>query len=155
MLEWTSTSIKNVTRSTFVSDLQAAIAATDSAIMLALTLHEIVKGPVTPKEGLTLRERGGMNIGLRVCVDAMSVFAAIAVDHIKPPAEKSLLCHLLWLKELVQLGIIREFRWIDTRDMTADGHTKGSVSREALMQLASGHIVRTIGFLIKRYADSL
>ena len=34
--------------------------------------------------------------------------------------------------------IIKEVRWCDTRDMTADGHTKGSIDRELLLKLMEG-----------------
>jgi len=50
---------------------------------------------------------------------------------------------LLWIRELIDAGSISEFRWIDTRDMTADGHTKGSVPRTALQDVARGYILRS------------
>eukprot|EP00959_Pyramimonas_sp_CCMP1952_P032260 677176-Pyramimonas_sp.AAC.1 len=34
--------------------------------------------------------------------------------------------------------IVRSIQWCDTRDMTADGHTKGSVNREMLLQVMGG-----------------
>jgi hypothetical protein len=142
LIDWDCGSIKTVTRSTFVSELQAAISATDSSLMLALTFHEIAKGPVTPKEGMLLRESGKSIVSVRVCIDAMSVFSALSSDRIKPPAEKSMLCHLLWIKELLTCGALSEFRWVDTRDMTADGHTKGSIPREAILAVASGMLTR-------------
>ena len=54
ILDWHCSSLKVVTRSTFASETQAAIAATDSALMLALTLHEIQLGPVNPRSGMHL-----------------------------------------------------------------------------------------------------
>ena len=142
LLDWHCSSIKVVTRSTFVSELQAAISATDSAIMHALTLHEVHSGPVTPKEGIRLRESGGFAAKIRVCIDAMSVWSALNADRVKPPAEKSLLCHLLWLREIIDNGVLHEFRWVDTRDMLADAHTKGSIPRDDLHSVMSGHVPR-------------
>jgi len=142
VLDWQCGSIKNVTRSTFVSELQAAISAVDNGLMLALTLHELCKGPVTPHQGMCLRENGQTAVKLHVCIDAMSVYSSLASDRIKAPAEKSLLCHLLWIRELIDAGSISEFRWIDTRDMSADGHTKGSIPRTALHDVARGYITR-------------
>ena len=43
------------------------------------------------------------------------------------------------MRELLNRQVLNELKWCDTRDMTADGHTKGSVSREALLQLMNGH----------------
>lgn len=82
-------------RSTFVSELQAAISATDTDLMLGLTWHETNKGPVSLHQGMQLRDEGGSSISIRICVDAMSIFSALSVDCVTPPAEKSLYCHLL------------------------------------------------------------
>ena len=35
---------------------------------------------------------------------------------------------------------MRDLKWLDTRDMTGDGHTKGSIPRLALWQLAAGQL---------------
>lgn len=52
-------------------------------------------------------------------------------------------CATFWLKELIQSGALAEFCWIDTWGMTADGRTKGSIDRTALLQLAQGQIDRS------------
>ena len=70
--------------------------------------------------------------------DSMSLFQAISAHTLKIPSEKSLALHLFWLREFLNRQVPNELKWCDTRDMTADGHTKGSVSREALLQLMSG-----------------
>ena len=75
-----------------------------------------------------------------MCIDAMSIISAVSAEHIKPPAEKTLLCHLLWLQEITRNGLMRDLKWLDTRDMTGDGHTKGSIPRLALWQLAAGQL---------------
>eukprot|EP00959_Pyramimonas_sp_CCMP1952_P304725 6377450-Pyramimonas_sp.AAC.1 len=38
----------------------------------------------------------------------------------------------------MERGIAHSTRWCDTRDMTADGHTKGSIDREMLLQATGG-----------------
>ena len=58
----------------------------------------------------------------------MSVFAAVSAVFIKTPAEKSLLCHVQFLRELLDYGVLAAIVWLDTRDMLSDGLTKGSVS---------------------------
>ena len=60
LLDWACNSLKTVTRSTFTSETQAAAMTTDHALLLGLTLHEIVKGPVTPNQGMDLRDRAGL-----------------------------------------------------------------------------------------------
>ena len=71
-------------------------------------------------------------------LDAKSVYAAVTATFTKQPAEKSLLSHVQYLRELLDKDIIQGLVWLDTRDMGADGLTKGSVSRDALHQLMAG-----------------
>ena len=75
-----------------------------------------------------------------LCLDALSVFAAFTAAYIKPPAEKGLLAHVQYLRELLDLHVLHALMWMDTRYMTADGLTKGSVDRIALHLLMSGEI---------------
>ena len=69
------------------------------------------------------RKIGKTAVKLHARIDVMSVYSSLASDRIQASAEKSLLCHLLWVRELIGAGSMSEFRWIDTRDMSADGHT--------------------------------
>ena len=75
-------------------------------------------------------------------VDAMSLVSALGEARVKAPAEEAMLVHLLWLRELLEHGVLRSFSWLDTRDMSAEAHTKGGVDRTALTQLASGFLHR-------------
>ena len=75
-----------------------------------------------------------------LCIDALSVFAAVTATYIKPPAEKGLLAHIQFLRELLDLHILSAIMWLDTRDMVADGMTKGSVERAVLHLLMAGEI---------------
>ena len=68
----------------------------------------------------------------------MSVFAAVTAVFIKTPAEKSLLCHVQILQELLDYGVLAAIVWLDTRDMHADGLTKGADPRDALLKLLDG-----------------
>ena len=60
---------------------------------------------------------------------------------IKQPAEKSLLCHIQYMRELLDKHIIRYLLWVDTRDMAADGLTKGAVARDALHEIMAGDMI--------------
>ena len=73
-------------------------------------------------------------------VDAMSVFAAVTATFAKTPAEKSLLCHVQFLRELLDRKALRTIVWTDARDMLADGLTKGVVDRTALHTVTDGHL---------------
>ena len=51
-----------------------------------------------------------------------------------------MLCQLLWIRELCDKQILTALTWLDTRDMTADGHTKGSISRGAQISVMQGSL---------------
>ena len=71
-------------------------------------------------------------------VDAESVYKSLCSADAKTPTEKSLLGHVMWVRELLSLGILKSVQWCDTRDMTSDGHTKGCIDRELLVNLMGG-----------------
>ena len=47
-------------------------------------------------------------------------------------------------------GIVYAIQWCDTRDMTADGHTKGSIDRDGILQVMAGQ--QTFKHEVKRYS---
>ena len=49
------------------------------------------------------------------------MFAAVTATYIKPPAEKGLLAHVQYLRELLDLHVLHALMWMETRDMIADG----------------------------------
>ena len=70
--------------------------------------------------------------------DAESVFKSLTSRDLKTPAEKTLLGHVCWIRECLQLGLLEAIQWCDTRDMTADGHTKGCIDRQLLLDAMQG-----------------
>ena len=74
-------------------------------------------------------------------MDAKSVYAATIATFIKVPAEKSLLTHVQYIREQLDNHILNRLAWIDTRDMTADGLTKGAVSRDLIHEIMDGKLV--------------
>ena len=68
----------------------------------------------------------------------MSLYAAIAASTVKVPSEKNLAGHLFWLRELLDKKVITHIQWADTRDMSSDGHTKGSIDRQMLLDIMLG-----------------
>ena len=75
-------------------------------------------------------------------IDSMGLLTAVTAPRPKAPAEKSLLPHLLWMRDLLKRSLLKTLSWYDTRDMTPDALTKGSISRDALLQLCSGWVTR-------------
>ena len=57
-------------------------------------------------EARALRDDGGYCIPMVLYVDAMSVFAAITATYIKHPAEKGLLSHVQFVRELLDSGVL-------------------------------------------------
>jgi len=129
---------RHVTRSTFSSELLSASDTVDHGMLLALSLHEFTAGAQSAAQAKTLRETGGWNVKLSLYVDAMSVYAAVTATFIKIPAEKSLLSHIQYIRELLDTKVLEALVWLDTRDMVADGLTKGSVDRDALHSCMNG-----------------
>eukprot|EP00969_Alexandrium_andersonii_P077927 3437109-Alexandrium_andersonii.AAC.1 len=62
----------------------------------------------------------------------MSVFAACTAGFVKIPADNGMLAHVQYLRELLDQRTLKALIWTDTRDMIADGATKGAVDRELL-----------------------
>ena len=112
----------------------------DLGLMILYILNEMQVGVPSKLDMRTLRESGGVAIPGVLCLDALSVFAAVIAAYIKAPAEKGLLAHVQYLRELLDLHVLHALMWMDTRDMTADGLTKGSVDRIAVHLLMSGEI---------------
>ena len=74
----------------------------------------------------------GGYIPIALYLDAKSVFVAVSAAFIKQPAEKSLLCHVQYIRELLDKLVLLYLFWLDTRDMGADGLTKVVVARALL-----------------------
>ena len=74
-------------------------------------------------------------------IDAKSVYESLRATIFKPPVEHSLSGHVLWLREMHDKGLITDDVWTDTRDMYADGLTKGVIKRDALHEVMKGKLI--------------
>ena len=92
---------RHVARSTFAAVLLSAGDATDQGLLLAQQLHEMLSGPLDAIAAREFRLTGGFAVPLVLVVDAVSVFAAVTATFIKTPAEKSLVCHVQFIRELL------------------------------------------------------
>ena len=82
--------------------------------------------------------QGGYAVPGALYLDALSVYASVTATFIKTPADNGVLVHCLYLRELLDNGVLEALIWQDTRDMLADGLTKGSVDRKALHDVMNG-----------------
>ena len=70
--------------------------------------------------------------------DSYRIFSHLAAAHLKLPAEKGAFYHLAYLREKLVSTHIGSYTWVDTRDMVADGLTKGRADRTSLIQMMHG-----------------
>jgi len=136
-----SRSIKTVCRSTYAAELMSATSATDMLIPLQVTMYELKYGPLGTERLRQIRDYGWPDehyIRTQIMIDAKSVYESLRSTVFKPPVENSLSGHVLWLREMHSKGLISCIVWTDTRDMYADGLTKGVIKRDALFEVMSG-----------------
>ena len=125
-------------RSSYGAETIAASHGFDASYPTVITLAELKYGVLKPEQLKLYREEGGLALKVILTTDAESVFKSITSRDLKTPAEKTLLGHIAWIRELLQLKLLESIQWCDTRDMVADGHTKGSIDREMLLKLMKG-----------------
>ena len=130
---------RKVSRSTFSAELQPGCDAVDQGILISQMIYEVEHGVITAAESKKLRDDGGYS-PLALYLDAKSVWAAITATNIKVPTDKGLLAHVQYVRELLNHGVLHVIVWVDTRDMVADGLTKGAVHRDALHSLLDGNL---------------
>ena len=128
--------------------LAAAYNAED-AYPTIITLQELTFGSLNPEKLKNLWERGGLQLTVTLTTDADSIYKSLSSKDLKCPTEKTLMGHVAWLRQLLDRGLIWEVQWCDTRDMTADGHTKGSIDRALLQDVMNGK--QTFTHAVKKY----
>ena len=101
ILEYASKKQRHVTRSTFAAELFGCCDTCDTLLVVILALHEVETGTMSIDQARRLREYGPYHYPTFICVDAMSVFSAITAQVVKAPAERSLISHVQWLRELL------------------------------------------------------
>ena len=138
LLDYVSRQQRRVTRATFTSELQGGCDTIDRGFLLLQTLDEMQTGRISAAEALSRREDGGFAVPAALYLDALSVFAAITATFIKTPADNGVLVHCLYIRELLDHDVLKALIWQDTRDMLADGLTKGAVDRKALHDAMDG-----------------
>ena len=125
-------------RSSYGAELLSAAHGFDDAYPTLVTLEELRSGALSPEQLMKIREVGGLKFKVVLTTDAESIYKSLTGRDLKAPAERTLLGHVSWLREMLRLGVIDQMQWCDTRDMTADGHTKGCIDRRLLLEVMSG-----------------
>ena len=85
--------------------------------------------------------KGRVPMAIEALTDSYSIFSYLAAAHLKLPAEKGTYYHLAYLREKLVSTLIGSYTWVDTRDMVADGLTKGRADRTALIKMMHGSFV--------------
>ena len=140
LIDFQGRSQRKVVRATFTAELLGGCDTVDHGLLLAQCLHHICTGIATAREGKVLLENGGYQVPMVLYLDAMGVYASITQSFQKTPADQSVLIHCLYIRQLLTDGVLSALSWVDTRDMHADGLTKGSVDRKALHDIMKGTI---------------
>ena len=78
-------------------------------------------------------------------IDARAVYDGVTAVQPRTPAEKPLFLHALAVREHLESGHLNRLWWFDTRAMLADGLTKGSVDREALVAVCEQGVWQVVG----------
>ena len=90
-----------------------------------------------PERMIDMPEIGKLYPPLELCVDARAVYDALDASDACEPAECSLKLHLISVRDRMSHGLIRRLHWVDTRDMLADGLTKGGIDRALLHSVSN------------------
>ena len=125
-------------RATFSAELMGACDSADKGILLTQLLHKVSSGYCSIEGARQRRKQGGYSVPLAICIDAVSVSAAVTASFIKIPADNGMLSHVQCMRELLDCRVVTALGWTDTRDMVADGATKGAVDRNLLHECMSG-----------------
>jgi hypothetical protein len=121
----------------------AATSAADMLIPMTTTLYEISHGVLGTEMLRNFRDKGIKDIDMchsQLMIDAKSVYMSAKSTTFKPPTEHSLSGHVLWLREMNEKSLIKNIYWVDTRDMIADGLTKGNIPRDLLINTMHGKL---------------
>jgi hypothetical protein len=131
---------KRVNRATFGAEANAADDTLEHLKLVQFAFHEVIHG-VESAALLTQRALDAqLSIPIELCLDARSVFAAVTAKDITTPKEESLIILIQRMRDELHSFRLNRLWWVDTRSMAADGMNKGTVPRDALLEVSmKGH----------------
>ena len=145
MLDCYARKHSRVVRSTYAAESLSLLDAVGQGNMVATALDEISSGAETARDMLARHAKRQRAIEHDACVDARAVFDGITDECPKSPADKPLFLHALAMREYLEAGWVDRLWWLDTVAMLADGMTKGSADREALVTVCQQGVWRITG----------
>ena len=113
--------------------------------MAAAARHEVQRGAATARQLLERHAECRRVVEHDAAVDAKAVFDGVTAEQPNTPAAKPLFLHALAMREYLESGHVDLLWWLDTLAMLADGMTKGSVEREALIKVCAEGIWKIVG----------
>ena len=138
VLEYTSSRQNHVCRGNWNAELHNLCDMIDMGLILSAFFEDLKFGKIGAEEMRRRKVNGSFAMGLHGFTGSFSIFSYLKASHLKFPAEKATYIHLAYLKELLDIGALKSLTWIDTRDMVADGLTKGLADRSPLHRLMAG-----------------
>jgi len=145
MLEYVCRRQRRVIRSTYSGELNALVDTIELLLVVQMTFYQIFGNPgVTATEMAKKMENGELEPPVEAVTDARSVFDSIAAQDVGELQEGSLKLHLLSVRDRLASGTLRRLWWSDTRDMLADGLTKGAASRAQLVECGEKGLFRVV-----------
>ena len=135
VLDWYSRKHSRVVRSTYAAELLSLLDAVGQGNLIATAIDEVQRGAATARQLLDRHAECRRAVEHDAAVDAKAVFDGVTAEQPKTPAEKPLFLHALAMREYLESGHVDRLWWFDTLAMLADGMTKGSVEREALIKV--------------------
>ena len=145
VLDWYSRKHSRVVRSTYAAELLSLLDAVGQGNLIATAMDEVQCGAATARQLLERHCSASRAIEHDAAVDAKAVFDGITAEMPKTPAEKPLFLHALAMREYLGSGHVDRLWWFDTLAMLADGMTKGSVEREALIAVCQLGVWKIVG----------
>ena len=145
VLDWYSRKHSRVVRSTYAAELLSLLDAVGQGNLIATAIDEVQCGAATARQLLDRHAECRRAVQHDAAVDAKAVFDGVTAEQPKTPAEKPLFLHALAMREYLEAGHVDRLWWLDTLAMLADGMTKGSVEREALLKVCQLGIWQVVG----------
>ena len=132
-------------RSTYAAELLSLLDAVGQGNLIATAIDEVQCGAATARQLLDRHAECRRSIQHEAAVESKAVFDGITAEQPNTPAEKPLFLHALAMREYMETGHVDCLWWLDTLAMLADGMTKGSVEREALIKVCQIGIWHVVG----------
>lgn len=121
---------RRVVRSRCSVAFNGLVDGVEQIMRLHVTLHKLYGGiSQSPEVLIDMLEQGRLYPPFDISADVRAACDAIPATDACEPAGSSFKLHLISARDQLEQGIIRNLYWADTRDMLADGLTKGRIDR--------------------------